>query len=130
MSFTMTYNNYAYAYLGAPPPAWMPRGDINLDGKVDATDFYFMCKAYGKKATDPGWDERCDLFPDGKIDASDLAFLCREYGKSDSPLPRTITITASTQKAVVDTTTLALTGVVGMATVKILTDMMRKAVKR
>jgi len=55
-------------------------GDINNDGKVDATDLSILLANYGKTVIG-GADARADLHNDGVIDAKDLAILLANFGK-------------------------------------------------
>ena len=59
-----------------------PRGDVNGDGKVDASDLSDLSKAYGSVPGDAHWNANCDINGDGKVDAPDLFDLSKNYGKS------------------------------------------------
>ena len=50
-------------------------GDVNGDGKVDASDLFDLSKAYGSTPTDPNWNSDCDFNRDDKVDASDKSRL-------------------------------------------------------
>ena len=55
-------------HYGTPPPP----GDVNGDGKVDASDLLVLSEAYGSALSKPNWNPNCDINGDGKVDASDL----------------------------------------------------------
>ena len=62
---------------------WTPiPGDVNGDGKVDASDLVDLSEAYGFKLVDDNWNYRCDFNLDGKVDALDLFDLSKNYGKT------------------------------------------------
>jgi hypothetical protein len=55
-------------------------GDVNQDGKVDATDLMLLGKTFGLSAGEPGFDGRADFNSDGIVDGMDLIILCLNYG--------------------------------------------------
>ena len=57
-------------------------GDVNGDGKVDASDLSDLSKAYGSEPGDLNWNPDCDFNEDNKVDASDLSDLNKNYGKT------------------------------------------------
>lgn len=57
-------------------------GDVDGDGKVDASDLFDLSKAYGSDPSKPNWNPNCDFNDDGKVDASDLFNLSKNYGKT------------------------------------------------
>jgi len=59
-------------------------GDVNSDGKVDASDMFDLGKSYGSTSDNPKWNPNCDFSEDNKIEASDLLDLSRNYGKTYS----------------------------------------------
>ncbi len=62
---------------------WTPTlGDVNGDGRVDASDLFDLSKAYGSDSSKPNWNPNCDLDNDDKVDASDLFALSKNYGKT------------------------------------------------
>jgi len=69
-----------------PLSAW-PLGDVNRDGKVDATDLVLVKAAMGTKPGDSNWDPDADLNMDGVVDASDLAIVGLNIGQQLRPLP-------------------------------------------
>ena len=57
-------------------------GDVNGDGKVDATDLSILISDFGKSADfNPG----SDVNDDGKVDATDLSILISNFGKTSLP---------------------------------------------
>jgi len=57
-------------------------GDVNGDGKVDASDLSDLSKAYGSSPGDLNWNPNCDFNKDNKVDASDLFDLSKNYEKT------------------------------------------------
>ena len=57
-------------------------GDLNDDGKVDASDLFDLSKAYGSEPSKPNWNPNCDFNGDKKVNASDLFILTEDYGRS------------------------------------------------
>ena len=55
------------------------KGDVNLDGKVNFTDFVTLARNYGKSNAD--WSMG-DFDYDGKVDFVDLVALARNYGQT------------------------------------------------
>jgi len=55
------------------------KGDTNLDGKVNFTDFVTLARSYGKTGAD--WSMG-DFDYDGKVDFADLVALARNYGQT------------------------------------------------
>ncbi|MBP7733368.1 MAG: PQQ-binding-like beta-propeller repeat protein [Caldisericia bacterium] len=55
-------------------------GDVDQDGKVDATDLMLLGKTFGLSAGDPGYDGRADFNDDKVVDGMDLIILCLNYG--------------------------------------------------
>lgn len=55
-------------------------GDVNNDGKVDATDLMLLGKTFGLSAGDPGYDGRADFNDDNIVDGMDLIILCLNFG--------------------------------------------------
>lgn len=55
------------------------KGDVNLDGKVNFTDFVTLARSYGKTSAD--WSMG-DFDYDGKVDFTDLVALARNYGQT------------------------------------------------
>lgn len=66
-------------------------GDVDGNGRVDASDLAELSRAYGSKPGDSNWNPSCDLDMDALIDGSDLFNLSRNYGKTvptqESPEP-------------------------------------------
>jgi subtilisin family serine protease len=56
------------------------RGDINLDGHVDAADLVLLAEAFGSSTSDANYDPACDLNSDGRIDVSDILILSANWG--------------------------------------------------
>jgi hypothetical protein len=63
---------------------WRIPGDVNSDNKVDASDLFYLGKAYGSNPSKPNWNPNCDFNWDDKIDTSDLSTLSTNYGKTKS----------------------------------------------
>ncbi len=57
-------------------------GDVNGDEIVDASDLFYLSKAYGSELGDDNWDIYCDFNGDNKVDSSDLSDLNKNYGKT------------------------------------------------
>jgi len=55
-------------------------GDADLDGDIDASDFFDLSKAYGSDSSKPNWNPNCDFNGDGTVDTSDLSDLNKNYG--------------------------------------------------
>ena len=55
-------------------------GDINGDGRVDATDRQLLDNALGRKVTDPGYTIDLDLNRDGIINGADQTLLNSNFG--------------------------------------------------
>ncbi|MCC3532028.1 MAG: Ig-like domain-containing protein, partial [Microcoleus sp. PH2017_22_RUC_O_B] len=55
-------------------------GDINGDGRVDATDRQLLDNALGRKVTDPGYTIDLDLNRDGSINSADQTLLNSNFG--------------------------------------------------
>ncbi|MBE9097505.1 dockerin type I domain-containing protein [Tychonema sp. LEGE 07203] len=55
-------------------------GDINSDGRVDATDRQLLENALGRTATDPGYTIDLDLNRDGIINSADQTLLNNNFG--------------------------------------------------
>jgi len=58
-------------------------GDVNGDGIVDASDFFYLSRAYDSKLGDVNWNIDCDFNWDNKVDASDLSEFNNNYGKTE-----------------------------------------------
>ena len=61
------------------PKAAGLQGDVNGDGKVDATDLSMLISDFGKTG---GYNPGSDINKDGKVDATDLSILLSNFGKS------------------------------------------------
>jgi len=59
--------------------AYALNGDVNLDGKVDATDFGTFAVNFGLTATS-GWEDG-DFNYDGKVDATDFGLFAPDFGQ-------------------------------------------------
>jgi len=57
-------------------------GDVQGDGKVDASDLIDLSKAYGSYPSKPNWNPNCDFNDDNKVDAVDLLNLGKNYGQT------------------------------------------------
>jgi len=57
-------------------------GDVNGDGKVDASDLLDLSEAYGSDSSKPNWNSDCDINNDGKVDVLDLYALSKNYGET------------------------------------------------
>jgi hypothetical protein len=128
-SFTMTYNNYAYAYIGLPVPRWLPLEDINLDRIVDMKDLYRTVRAFASEPGRPNWDPACDIDGDGSVGMRDLYSIVLTYGSPDQDPPTTITVAAPTQAKVQTMTASAITFAVGAAAVTILSAFLKAIVR-
>ena len=128
-SFTMTDNNYAYAYPCAPIPRFRALEDINGDGKVDLKDFYAVAKAYGSTPDLPNWNPFADINGDGEVDLKDLYKVAMIYGLFDQDLPTTLTVTAPTQAKVQTMTASALNFAVAAAVAMILSAFLKSIVR-
>ena len=61
-------------------------GDVNKDGKVDATDLSMLISDFGKSGTDIT-NSGSDVNGDGKVDATDLSMLIANFGKETNNSP-------------------------------------------
>ncbi len=61
--------------------------DINLDGKIDVTDFIEFKKQYRTVPDDANYNPDYEFIvtPGGRIDAQDFARFAREFGRTDVP---------------------------------------------
>jgi len=57
-------------------------GDVQGDGKVDATDLSDLMKAYASCPQSPVWNPNCDFNDDKRVDALDLSDLGKHYGQT------------------------------------------------
>jgi len=57
-------------------------GDVNGDGRVNASDLFDLSKAYSSDPSKQNWNPNCDFNRDNKVDASDLFDLNKNYGKT------------------------------------------------
>jgi hypothetical protein len=128
-SFTMTYNNYAYAYLCVPIPRWLPLEDINSDGVVDILDVVKVVAAYGSSPSSPNWNPLADINGDGKVDMLDLTRITGVYGLRDEDLPTTVTVTAPTQAKVQTMTASAINFASAVAVTMILSAFLKSIVR-
>ena len=62
-------------------------GDVNSDGKVDATDLMMLGKSFGLSCGDPNFEGRADFNEDCIVDGMDLIILCLNYGATSSENP-------------------------------------------
>jgi len=58
-------------------------GDVNGDGKIDASDLSDFSEAYGATFGIPNWNPSCDFNTDNKVEVSDLINLGKNYGEAD-----------------------------------------------
>lgn len=56
-------------------------GDIDNNGYVEMTDYYYLNEAYGSYPGHPKWDPRCDLNCDGWVEMLDYWVLSQHYGE-------------------------------------------------
>jgi hypothetical protein len=99
-SFTMTYHNYAYAYICFPAPRWLALEDIDLDRRISIYDVVRACSAYLSRPGDPNWDPLSDIDGDGRVSIYDIVLITCSYGYRDEDLPPpAITVTAPTLAA-------------------------------
>ena len=59
---------------------WRCRGDLDLDGTRDLTDFGLFTAAYGSQASEPRYDLSADLDSDGVVDLTDFGLFAADYG--------------------------------------------------
>jgi outer membrane protein assembly factor BamB len=65
-------------------------GDVNQDGKVDATDLMMLGKTFGLSCGEPNYDGRADFNDDCIVDGMDLIILCLNFGATaggETPAP-------------------------------------------
>lgn len=55
-------------------------GDVDGNGRVDATDLMLLGKTFGLSQGEPGYDARADFNDDNIVDGMDLIILCLNYG--------------------------------------------------
>ncbi len=72
-NFASSYAWHLYQVLFDPNPNAPRIGDVNGDGKVDASDVQIVKAAMGTTAGQPGYDPRADVIRDGVVDSADLA---------------------------------------------------------
>lgn len=77
----------ATGYLSAAEPAKGFFADINLDGKVDESDFEEFRKQYRTSPNDNAYNPDFKFVPteSGRVDAQDFTRFAREYGRTDVP---------------------------------------------
>jgi hypothetical protein len=73
--FATSYAWHLYQILLDPNPRAALIGDVNGDGKVDASDVLIVKAAMGSVAGQPGYDPRADVIRDGAVDTADLAIV-------------------------------------------------------
>ena len=73
--FATSYAWHLYQILFDPNPRAALLGDVNGDGKVDASDVLIVKAAMGSVAGQPGYDPRADVIRDGTVDSADLAIV-------------------------------------------------------
>jgi hypothetical protein len=56
-------------------------GDIDNNGYVEMTDYYYLNEAYGSYPGHPKWDPRCDLNCDGWVEMLDYWVISQHYGE-------------------------------------------------
>lgn len=64
---------------------WRIPGDVDGDGKVDASDLTELSAAYGSTSASPNWNQNCDFNRDNIISVLDLYPLGKNYGKTKPP---------------------------------------------
>ena len=77
-SFILTYFS-EFVFAEEAEDELIAPGDVNKDGKVDATDLSMLISDFGKSGNDityPG----SDVNKDGKVDATDLSILISNFG--------------------------------------------------
>jgi len=57
-------------------------GDVQGDGRVNASDLSDFRKAYGSYPSRPNWNPNCDFNGDNKTDTVDLFNLAKNYGQT------------------------------------------------
>ena len=57
-------------------------GDVNGDGKVDATDLTLIGAAFGSVQESPNWNPAADVDKDGIVDIFDLVLSGKNFGKA------------------------------------------------
>ena len=58
-----------------------PVGDLNLDGRVNFTDFVGFAGGFGKEPNAEGYNPRADLNGDGEINFQDFVIFARHFGE-------------------------------------------------
>jgi hypothetical protein len=128
-SFTMTYNNYAYAYLCAPIPRWRALEDIDGDGQVKIFDVVAVARAYGSRPGDANWNQLADIDGDGQVKIFDVVRVTSAYYVKDEDLPSTLTVTAPTQAKVQTMTASAINFAAAAAVAMILSAFLKSIVR-
>jgi len=89
LSTLLHYRRLASAtgYLSAAEPAKGFFADVNLDGKVDDSDFEEFRKQYRTSPNDSAYNPDFKFVPteSGRVDAQDFTRFAREYGRADVP---------------------------------------------
>lgn len=57
------------------------RGDVNHDGRVDASDLVLLAEAYSSRPNDPNWNPDADIDNDQYVGLTDLSILALNYGQ-------------------------------------------------
>jgi hypothetical protein len=57
------------------------RGDVNHDGRVDASDLVLLAEAYSSRPNDPNWNPDADIDNDQYVGLADLSILALNFGQ-------------------------------------------------
>jgi len=79
-----TYKSIKAVTMGEPMvkitvSGFLP-GDVDGNGRVDATDLMLLGKTFGLSCGEPNFDARADFNDDCIVDGMDLIILCLNYG--------------------------------------------------
>ena len=88
-------------------------GDINLDGKVNNSDFFLFKKAFGTSIGQPGYNPQFDFNSDGKINNTDFFQFKKDFGMS-TPAVAFAEVSAVSAVPEPSTAGLVLIGAVGL----------------
>jgi len=78
-------SGWGATYGGLPTVPWpVLMADIDVDGKVNFSDFTIFASAWQTTAVDAGYNSMCDLIDDDVINFDDLLVFCENWLETDT----------------------------------------------